>query len=64
MPAAEARILVRLPNWLGDALMARPLLHGLRAAHPGAAIAAVGPAPLLDLLSAGAVALAGPPVRL
>lgn len=44
------RILVRLPNWLGDALMARPLLHALRAAFPDAAIAAVGPAPLLGLL--------------
>lgn len=44
------RILVRLPNWLGDVLMARPLLHALRAAFPDAAIAAVGPAPLLGLL--------------
>ena len=24
---APARVLVRLPNWLGDAIMARPLLH-------------------------------------
>lgn len=45
------RILVRLPNWLGDALMARPLLAALRAALPGTAIAAVGPAPLLGLLA-------------
>ena len=44
------RLLVRLPNWLGDALLARPLLHGLRRALPGAAILAVGPAPLLELL--------------
>ena len=44
------RILIRLPNWLGDVLMARPLLHGLRGAHPRAEIRAVGPAPLLALL--------------
>jgi len=45
------RVLVRLPNWLGDALMARPLLRALRAGLPGAAIVAVGPAPLLELLA-------------
>jgi heptosyltransferase-2 len=44
------RILVRLPNWLGDALMARPLLHGIRRAHPSAEIVAVGRGPLLALL--------------
>ena len=37
------RVLVRLPNWLGDLLMARPLLHGLRAALPQATIDAHGP---------------------
>lgn len=46
------RLLVRLPNWLGDALMARPLLHALRVAHPRATITAVGPAALLELLAA------------
>lgn len=30
--------------------MARPLLHAVRAAHPGAEFRAVGPAPILDLL--------------
>jgi heptosyltransferase-2 len=44
------RLLVRLPNWLGDALMARPVLHALRAAHREAEIVAVAPAALLDLL--------------
>lgn len=44
------RILVRLPNWLGDALLARPLLHALAGAHPGAELVALGPAALLDLL--------------
>jgi lipopolysaccharide heptosyltransferase II len=36
------RVLIRLPNWLGDLLMARPLLHALRAARPQATITAVG----------------------
>jgi heptosyltransferase-2 len=45
------RILVRIPNWLGDALMARPLLHALRSAHPAAEVRAVGPGTLLSLLA-------------
>lgn len=45
------RVLVRLPNWLGDALMARPLLHAVRASWPDASITAVGPAALLELLA-------------
>ncbi len=48
---APARVLVRLPNWLGDVLMARPLLYALRAAWPGARLLAVGPEPLLALLA-------------
>ena len=47
---APARVLVRLPNWLGDVFMARPLLHALRAAWPAAAVRAVGPEPLLEAL--------------
>ena len=50
--ASIARVLVRLPNWLGDALLARPLLHALRAAQPGAECVGVAPAPLARLLSA------------
>src|SRR6266851_2851909 len=49
---APARVLVRLPNWLGDVIMARPLLHAVRAAWPAARVLAVGPegpsAPLID----------------
>jgi lipopolysaccharide heptosyltransferase II len=44
------RILIRLPNWLGDVLMARPLLHGIRRAHPHAEIRAVGKSALLALV--------------
>jgi heptosyltransferase-2 len=41
-------VLVRLPNWLGDTVMALPALHGLRAARPGVCVVAVGRwAPLL-----------------
>ena len=35
-------VLVRLPNWLGDTVMALPALHGLRAARPGVCVVAVG----------------------
>ena len=45
------RVLVRLPNWLGDVLMARPALHALRAAHPQAEFSACGPRALLELLA-------------
>ena len=55
MPVASvgpARVLVRLPNWLGDAIMTRPLLYALRAAWPSARVLGVGPAgpcaPLAD----------------
>jgi len=46
---APARVLVRIPNWLGDVLMARPALHAMRAAWPDARFLGVGPAPLLAL---------------
>ncbi|MDW8469224.1 MAG: lipopolysaccharide heptosyltransferase II [Burkholderiales bacterium] len=36
------RILVVAPNWIGDALMAQPLLARLRARHPEARIDALG----------------------
>jgi len=41
-------VLVRLPNWLGDTVMALPALHDLRAARPAICLMAVGRwAPLL-----------------
>jgi heptosyltransferase II len=58
---AANRVLIRLPNWLGDVLLARPLLHRLRAALPGAVLTAVAPAPLLDLLAADGVVDAAQP---
>lgn len=43
-----AVLVVRLPNWLGDTVMALPALAALRAARPDALVTAIGPwAPLL-----------------
>jgi len=53
--SALDRILIRLPNWLGDLLLARPLLHAVRRSHPGAEVRGVASAPLLELLEADKV---------
>jgi heptosyltransferase-2 len=37
------RVVVRLPNWLGDTVMAVPSLRALRAAYPEARVLAAGP---------------------
>ncbi len=44
------RILVRIPTWVGDAVMATPVLRALRAAHPQAEIVAEARPVLEDLL--------------
>ena len=49
---APRRILVRVPNWVGDAVMATPALRALRAAHPDSEIAVEGP-PALEALLEG-----------
>jgi len=38
----SAAIIVRTPNWLGDTVMALPMLAALRAAEPGARITLAG----------------------
>ena len=43
------RVLVRLPNWLGDAVMAAPVVEALAEAH-GAGLTVAGPARWLELL--------------
>jgi heptosyltransferase II len=54
--SAPERVLVRLPNWLGDVLMARPLLFGLRTALPRADVRCVGPAGPMGMLRGDGVA--------
>lgn len=43
-------ILVRMPNWIGDLIMATPVLTDLRNAFPKASITAMCKAPLCELL--------------
>ncbi len=47
--SAPTKILVRLPNWLGDLLMARIFLSGLRTTFPGASIDVVVKSNLVGL---------------
>src|SRR5262249_53200481 len=42
-PGILMRITVRLPNWLGDTVMAVPALRALRATWPQAEVLATGP---------------------
>ncbi len=42
--------LIRMPNWIGDLVMATPVLSDLRAAFPKASITAMCKKPLCDLL--------------
>ena len=43
-------ILVRMPNWIGDLVMATPVLTDLRKAFPKASITAMCKKPLCELL--------------
>ena len=43
-------IIVRMPNWIGDLVMATPVLTELRKAYPDATITAMCRTPLCDLL--------------
>lgn len=47
-------VIVRMPNWLGDVVMALPALRGVGEALPGARRAAVVPAALAPLLEGAA----------
>ena len=48
-PASIARILVRAPNWLGDAVMALPAMGAVRRAFPRSTIAVAAPASVAPL---------------
>ena len=50
------RILVRIPNWLGDVVMATPALLVLRRRAPKAEIAVLGPAGIVNALEGHAAA--------
>ena len=44
------KIIVRMPNWVGDLVMATPILSDLRSAYPDAEITAMARYPLCELL--------------
>jgi heptosyltransferase-2 len=50
-PAAPRSLLVRAPNWIGDAVMATPTLAALRAGFPAARIAVLGRSAVADVLA-------------
>jgi heptosyltransferase-2 len=50
--STTTRIVVRLPNWLGDVVMALPALDAVRRQFPEATLAVALPAPLAPLLPA------------
>lgn len=44
------KIIIRMPNWIGDLVMATPVLTDIRKAFPGAHITAMSRSPICDLL--------------
>lgn len=56
VPPRRTRIWVRLPNWLGDVVMALPLLRALRVSRPDAEITLVGKRQFMPLLAQWGVA--------
>jgi heptosyltransferase II len=52
----RTRIWIRLPNWLGDVIMALPLLRAIRVSRPDAKIVLVGKKSFLPLLEIAGLA--------
>ena len=52
----KTRLFVRLPNWLGDVVMALPLLRALRASRPDAELTLVAKPQFLPLLESWGIA--------
>ncbi|MBL9199460.1 MAG: hypothetical protein JNL39_03090 [Opitutaceae bacterium] len=52
----RTRLWIRLPNWLGDVVMALPLLRAIRAGRPDAEITLVAKKQFLPLLESWAIA--------
>lgn len=55
-PPRRTRVYVRLPNWLGDVVMALPLLRALRTSRPDAELTLIAQPGLLPLLERFSVA--------
>jgi ADP-heptose:LPS heptosyltransferase/lauroyl/myristoyl acyltransferase len=55
-PPRRTRLWIRLPNWLGDVVMALPLLRAIRAGRPDAEIVLVAKKQFLPLLETWSVA--------
>jgi len=55
-PPRRTRIWIRLPNWLGDVVMALPLLRAIRLSRPDAEITLVAAKPFLPLLESWDIA--------
>ncbi len=49
VPPDATRVLLRLPSWLGDIVMARPAIAAIAASRPRATFVAQAPAPFLPL---------------
>jgi len=50
--AVPSRLLIRAPNWLGDAVMALPAVRALKRTHPGTELSVAAPASLAPLWAA------------